>query len=185
MLAEHAVSPAERELAARAGLDIAEQERRVMAFVIEPLGADIAIGFFGGDWARLFEAQCQDEEQTSGRRSESGCDDPAIDAAVRALSELYGDEAVRRALREDEIHVTRWSLEPYTLGAYSVPVPGAWAERQILATPVGDGEDGEGVPRVFFAGEACSRAAFNGSFAGAYETGLVAAREIHAQMLAD
>ena len=185
VLAEHAVSPAERELAARAGLEVAVQERRVMAFVIKPLGADIAIGFFGGDWARLFEAQCQGEERTSGPRSESGCDDPAIDAAVRALSELYGDEAVRRALRADEIHVTRWSLEPYVLGAYSVPVPGAWAERQVLATPVAAGEDGtEGVPRIYFAGEACSRAAFNGSFAGAYETGLVAAREIHVQLLA-
>lgn len=186
VLAEHAVSPAERDLAARAGLEIAEQERRVMAFVVRPLGADIAIGFFGGDWAKLFEAQCRGEERTSGPRSESGCDDPPIEAAVRALSELYGADAVARALRADEIHVTRWSLEPYVLGAYSVPVPGAWAERQVLATPITDGEEGtEGVPRVFFAGEACSRAAFNGSFAGAYETGMVAAREIHAQLLGD
>jgi monoamine oxidase len=37
--------------------------------------------------------------------------------------------------------------------------------------------------RVFFAGEACSRTIYNGSFAGAFETGLAAAREIHAELL--
>jgi monoamine oxidase len=183
VLAETAVSAADRELAARAGMELAD-DRRTMAFVVKPLGADLAIGFFGGDWARLFEAQCAGEEGTSGPRSESGCDDPAIDASVRALSELYGAEAVGRALLADEIHVTRWSLEPYVLGAYSVPLPGAWAERRVLATPLTDGADGtDGTPRVFFAGEACSRAAYNGSYAGAYETGLIAAREIHAQLL--
>jgi monoamine oxidase len=184
VLAEHAVSAAERALAAGAGLEVADDDRRTMAFVVKPLGADIAIGFFGGDWARLFEGQCAGEERTSGPRSESGCDDPAIDASVRALSELYGAEAVGRALLADEIHVTRWSLEPYVLGSYSVPLPGAWAERRVLATPLTDGADGmEGTARLFFAGEACSRAAYNGSYAGAYETGLIAAREIHAQLL--
>jgi monoamine oxidase len=184
VLAEHAVSAAERALAADAGLEVADDDRRTMAFVVKPLGANLAIGFFGGDWARLFEGRCAGEERTSGPRSESGCDDPAIDASVRALSELYGAEAVARALLADEIHVTRWSLEPYVLGSYSVPLPGAWAERRVLATPLTDGADGmEGTPRLFFAGEACSRAAYNGSYAGAYETGLIAAREIHAQLL--
>lgn len=185
VLAEDDVSAAERALAAAAGLSVAEQERRVMAFVVKPLGADVAIGFYGGEWAELFEAQCAGEERTSGPRSASGCDDPAIDAAVRALSKLYGAEAVEGALLADEIHVTRWSLEPYTLGAYSVPVPGGWAARQALALPVAAGADGtRGVPRVFFAGEACSRTIYNGSYAGAFETGLAAAREIHAQLLA-
>jgi hypothetical protein len=179
-----AQSAAERALAADAGLEVADDDRRTMAFVVKPLGANLAIGFFGGDWARLFEGQCAGEERTSGPRSESGCDDPAIDASVRALSELYGAEAVARALLADEIHVTRWSLEPYVLGSYSVPLPGAWAERRVLATPLTDGADGmEGTARLFFAGEACSRAAYNGSYAGAYETGLIAAREIHAQLL--
>lgn len=185
VLAEDAVSAAERELAAAAGLGVARQERRVMAFVLKPLGSNVAIGFFGGEWAQLFEAQCAGEERTSGPRSAGGCDDPAIDAAVRALSNLYGAEPVHRALLADEIHVTRWSLEPYTLGAYSVPFPGGWAARQSLALPLAAGGDGtRGTPRLFFAGEACSRAELNGSFAGAYETGLVAARDIHAQLLA-
>jgi monoamine oxidase len=188
VLVDDAVSPAERALAAREGLALREQERRVMAFVLKPLGADIAIGFYGGDWARLFEAQCAGEERSSGPRSASGCDDPAIDAAVRALSGMYGAEAVGRALLADQIHVTRWSLEPYTLGAYSVPVPGAWDERQVLGRPVAagaDGANGMGGPlRLFFAGEACSRTIYNGSYAGAFETGLAAAREIHAELLA-
>lgn len=185
VLVDDAVSPAERELAAREGLALEDRERRVMAFVMKPLGAPIAIGFFGGEWARLFEAQCAGEEHTSGPRSESGCDDPAIDAAVRALSGVYGEGAVARALRADEVHVTRWSLEPYTLGAYSVPVPGGWDERQVLGRPLAAGADERGGPlRVFFAGEASSRTIYNGSYAGAFETGLAAAREIHVALLA-
>jgi monoamine oxidase len=185
VLVDDAVSPAERALAAEEGLALEDGERRVMAFVLKPLGADVAVAFFGGEWARLFEGQCDGAERTSGPRSASGCDDPAIDAAVRALSGVYGAEAVAGALLADEIHVTRWSLEPYTLGAYSVPVPGGWDERRILGLPLAPGADGtEGPLRVFFAGEAVSRTIYNGSFAGAFETGLAAAREIHAELLA-
>jgi monoamine oxidase len=155
-----------------------------MAFVLKPLGAPIAIGFFGGEWARLFEGNCAGRETTSGLRSPSGCDDPAIEATLRALGEIYGHEAVDRELRADQIQVTRWSLEPYTLGAYSVPLPGGWDQRQVLARPVAAGENGEEGPlRVFFAGEASSRAMYNGSYPGALETGLAAAREIHLELL--
>jgi monoamine oxidase len=185
VLVDDAVSLAERALAAEEGLALEDGERRVMAFVLKPLGADVAVAFFGGEWARLFEGQCEGEERTSGPRSASGCDDPAIDAAVRALSGVYGAEAVAGALLADEVHVTRWSLEPYTLGAYSVPVPGGWDERRVLGLPLAPGTDGtEGPLRVFFAGEAVSRTIYNGSFAGAFETGLAAAREIHAELLA-
>ncbi|HVS64286.1 MAG TPA: NAD(P)/FAD-dependent oxidoreductase [Thermoanaerobaculia bacterium] len=186
VLVEDEVATAELELAERQAIALPSQERRVMAFVLKPLGAPIAIGFYGGEWARLFESLCAGEESTSGPRSASGCDDPAIDAAVRALGEIYGDEEVRRALRADEIHVTRWSLEPYTRGAYSVPLPGGWDQREVLARPVAAGEDGEVGPlRLFFAGEAASRAIYNGSYPGAFETGLAAAREIHLELLAD
>jgi monoamine oxidase len=186
VLVDDAVSPAERELATREGLSVQRQERRVMAFVLQPLGADVAIGFFGGEWARLFEAQCAGQEHGSGPRSASGCDDLAIEAAVRALSSVYGAEAVEGALLADEIHVTRWSLEPYTLGAYSVPAPGGWDQREVLGQPLAAGAGGtEEAPRVFFAGEACSRTIYNGSYAGAFETGLAAAREIHAALLAE
>lgn len=184
VLAEDDVSDAEHEAAVRAGLPVATDAERVMAFVMKPLDANVAIAFFGGEWARLFEAQCAGEETTSGLRSPTGCDDLAIDASVRALSRLYGEEAVQGALLTDQIHVTRWNLEPYTLGAYSVPYPDGWDARTVLAQPVTTGPDGrDGTPRVYFAGEAASRTIYNGSYAGAYETGLVAAREINAQIL--
>ena len=186
VLVEDDVAPAEQALAARLGLAVQSQDRRVMAFVLKPLGTPIAIGFYGGDWARLFESPCAGEESTSGPRSASGCDDPAIDAAVNALGEIYGRDTVARTLRADDIHVTRWGLEPHTLGAYSVPLPGSWHQRQALARPVAAGENGEQGPlRVFFAGEASSRAIYNGSYPGAFETGLAAARDVNRQLLSE
>lgn len=181
VLYEGDVDPAEKTLAAGAKLGIQAQSRRVMAFVLKPLGANIAIGFYGGEWAQLFEAQCQGRESTSGLRSPSGCDDMAIDAAVRALAAIYKG-AVERAIQADRIHVTRWSLEPYTLGAYSAPQPGQWDKREVLGRPVAAGGGNEAPPRLFFAGEASSPSIFNGSYPGALETGIRAAREIHLEL---
>ncbi len=185
VLAETAVGPEERALAEREGLDVASLERRVVAFVIRPLGAPVAITFFGGEWARGFEGLCRGHETTSGPRSASGCDDLAIAVAQRSLEEIFGERTVRDALLDEQIHVTRWSLEPYTLGAYSVPFPGAWHLRAELARPVAapgsDGTAEAGPLRLFFAGEAASRTLYNGSYPGALETGLDAARQIHAE----
>jgi monoamine oxidase len=98
---------------------------------------------------------------------------------------MFGEEPVAQAMMADAIHVTRWSLEPHTLGAYSVPLPGGWDQRAVLGRPVGAGSDGEEGPlRLFFAGEGTARALYNGSYPGALETGLGAAREIHAELLA-
>jgi monoamine oxidase len=160
-----------------------EEERRVMAFVIKPLGTNIAIGFFGGDWARALEGRCKGQENGSGPRSKSGCDDPAIQVATTALSRIYGEGPVKDSIQSNEIHVTRWSLDETSLGAYSVPVPGHWYKREILRRPVGAGADGEGTKRLFFAGEGAARAIHNGSYPGAYESGMDAARVIHAGML--
>jgi monoamine oxidase len=185
VLVEEDLTPAEQALAARRGMALPDPARRVMAFVLKPLGTNIAIGFYGGRWAQLFEGECAGQERTSGPRSGSGCDDLAIDTAVRALSAIYGEDAVGGAVLADRIHVTRWSLEPYTLGAYSAPLPGGWDQRRVLARPVGTGPEGEGgAVRLFFAGEACSRTIYSGSFPGAFESGLAAAREIHAELLA-
>jgi len=188
VLAQTAVGPAERELAVREGLDVESLERRVVAFVLRPAGAPVAIAFFGGEWARGFEGMCEGIETTSGPRSPSGCDDLAIDVAVGALEEIYGAEAVAEALLADAVHVTRWSLEPFTRGAYSVPFPGGWDQRAVLAEPVAaagveEHEGDDGPLRLFFAGEAASRTIYNGSYAGAWETGLAAAREVHWESL--
>lgn len=148
-----------------------------MAFVIKPLGTNIAIGFFGGEWARALEGQCKGKENGSGPRSKSGCDDLAIKVATTALSRIYGEGSVKDSIQSNEIHVTRWSLDETSLGAYSVPVPGHWDKREILRRPVG--VDGEGTKRLFFAGEGAARAIHNGSYPGAYESGVDAARVIH------
>jgi monoamine oxidase len=173
----------ERKLAERIQLSAGELKQRVMAFVIRPLSTNIAIGFFGGDWARALEGQCKDKESGSGPRSKSGCDDLAIKVATTALSKIYGEDPVKESIQSNAIHVTRWSLDETSLGAYSVPVPGHWDKREILRRPVGAAVDGEGTKRLFFAGEGTARAIHNGSYPGAYESGVDAARVIHAGML--
>jgi len=47
----------------------------------------------------------------------------------------------------------------------------------------GGGGDGGGTKRLLFAVEGTARAIDNGSYAGAYELGIEAARAIHATML--
>jgi monoamine oxidase len=173
----------EKALAEQSKLPEEERKRRVMAFVIKPLGTNIAIGFFGGDWARALEGQCKDKEYGSGPRSQSGCDDLAIKVATAALSRIYGADAVANSIQDKGIHVTHWSLDETTFGAYSVPEPGHWDMREVLRRPVGAGKDGEGTKRLFFAGEATARAIYNGSYPGAYESGVDAARSIHVGML--
>jgi hypothetical protein len=141
-----------------------------MAFVIKPLNTNLAIGFFGGDWARALESQCDGKERTSGPRSPSGCDDLSMKIATAALSHMYGDKAVADAIQPALVHLTRWSLDETSLGAYSAPLPGYWDQREILREPV---------ERLFFAGEATARPIYNGSYPGAYESGIDAARAIH------
>jgi monoamine oxidase len=156
-------------------------DQQVMAFVIKPLSTNIAIGFFGGESARTLEGRCQGKENGSGPRSDSGCDDLAIQVATAALSRMYGEKPVHDSIQSTQIHVTRWSLDETSLGAYSVPVPGHWDKREILRRPIGAGKDGDGPPRLFFAGEATARAIYNGSYPGAYESGVAAARAIHTE----
>jgi monoamine oxidase len=152
--------------------ELPETEQRVMAFVIKPLGTNIAIGFFGGNWAKALEGRCQGKEHGSGLRSASGCDDLSIRIATAALSHMYGEAAVAGAIESERIHLTRWSLDETSLGAYSAPEPGHWDKHEVLRRPVGN--------RLFFAGEGTARAIYNGSYPGAYESGLEAARAIHA-----
>lgn len=157
-------------------------ERGVMAFVLKPMGKNMAIGFFGGDRARSFEGNCAADGVRGSGRLQS-CDDPAVSTAIRALNSMF---KAPDAVLKDQIHVTRWSLDETSLGAYSVPLPGYWDMRETLRKPIGaedPAEDAEGPKAVFFSGEAATRAMFNGSFPGAYETGMQAAREIHAQLL--
>ncbi len=78
--------------------------------------------------------------------------------------------------------MTRWSLDPWSAGAYSAAQPGAWAMRDAISFYELDPKTGtelpRGVNRLYFGGEASGRAMYNGSFAGAYGAGLFNARQL-------
>ncbi len=178
VLYEGPLSAEEQALADRDKIPAEDRKQRTMALVIKPLNLNIAIGFFGGNWAKAFEGECRGKESGSGYRSQSGCDDLPIKVTAAALTNIYGDQ-VGEAMQRQEIHITRWSLDATSLGAYSAPLPGYWNMREVLGRPVGAGSDGAGTPRLFFAGEGTGRSIYSGSYPGAYESGLEAARLIH------
>ena len=161
-------------------LTLVDGERIVMALVIKPLNKNIAIGFFGGDWAKALEKRCEPMEHGSGK-SNPKCDDLSIAITKSALSNISGKENIDKDVQKGEIQITRWSLDSTSFGAYSVAEPGSWYEREILGEPV---EDKQGTKRLFFAGEGTARSIYNGSYPGAYESGIKAARDIHAEMVA-
>jgi monoamine oxidase len=167
------------DFAKKQDLPLVDGTRVVMGFVIKPLNKNIAIGFFGGEWAKALEKRCDSIEHGSGK-SNPKCDDLSIAITKSALSNISGEKRVDENIQEEGIHVTRWSLDSTSFGAYSVAEPGGWYQREILAEPV---EDAKGTKRLFFAGEGTARAIYNGSYPGAYESGLKAARDIHAAML--
>lgn len=179
MTAEQAAFAAKNNLPV---VDATEQgrpvKRIVMAFVLRPLEKNMAIGFFGGDWAKALESQCRGAEHTSG--PENACDAMAVGVTRTALERIFTREAVGRAIDSASIHVTRWSIDPTSFGAYSVAPPRMWIYHQILGEPVADSA---GVDRLYFAGEGTARSIYSGSYPGAYESGVKAARDINATLL--
>jgi monoamine oxidase len=120
------------------------------SYYLRPFGWPLIEVFFGGRHARALEAE-----------------GPGAQAAF-ALEELGGvlGSAFRARLRP--IVSSRWAADPYALGSYSHALPGRAGERAVLAAPA----DG----RLFFAGEATSKAAFSTAH-GAYLEGVRAADE--------
>jgi monoamine oxidase len=167
------------DFAKKQNLPLVDGTRVVMGFVIKPLNKNIAIGFFGGDWAKALEKRCDGMEHGSGK-SNPQCDDLSIAITKSALSNMSGEKNIDEDIQEEGIRITRWSLDATSFGAYSVAEPGSWYQREVLAEPVADAK---GTKRLFFAGEGTARAIYNGSYPGAYESGLKAARDIHATML--
>jgi len=167
-----------------------DSNNQAMAFVIRPLDKNIAIGFYGGEQAMSYEAQCS---QPPGEKplppERQPCDEQAVKRAQEALGKMYPQSPVAQAFGKADIYVTRWSLEPWTLGAYSAASPGSYlpekggtlSVREQLAKPLPyhpetEGTEDKASHQVFFAGEACASPMYNGSLAGAYESGLRAAR---------
>jgi len=177
VLYQGSINPIERKLAAKYHQSVQYQKKRVMAFLVKPFGAPIVIAYFGGEWAKIFEQECKNKTTTSGKMQ--ACDRIAVDVVKHALSNIYGHKDISEVIDENEIHVTHWSLEPYTLGSYSYSSSGNWILHAQLAKPIEVNNSGKSIKRLFFAGEACASPIYNGSFAGAYQTGLQAAREIN------
>lgn len=136
-----------------------EQGKEDLAFVMRPLDTNIAVGFFGGAWAKELEAQ-----PDKGKKA-------MVDIAMAAMTRMC--KATRdpskcnleRALLSSQ--TTAWHTDPWTLGAYSAALPGMAKMREELSEPVNH--------IVYFAGEACFNSTYNGSFAGAYNSALRAA----------
>jgi monoamine oxidase len=158
------------------------EKKDVMAFVLKPFEKNVAIGFHGGDLALRFENECRSAHEKAPLSPRAAkCDKNAIEHAKGALRNMFpGAKDTIDTLGNENIYVTRWSLDEWTYGAYSVALPGSWKLREELARPVpySQGAKDETEHRVYFAGEACAVPMYNGSFAGAYLTGLSAARDM-------
>lgn len=180
ILFEGLISNKERNLGKKYNLSVEAQQDHVIGFLIKPFGYPVAIGFFGGERAQLYEQECKGKITGSGKAQP--CDKFAVEAAKQALSNMYDTDEIKISnfIDNDNIQVTHWSLEPYVLGAYSAAKPGKWDKQAELAKPISViSDEGKEVKRLFFAGEACSKSIYAGSFAGAYVTGLQAARDIN------
>lgn len=120
------------------------------SYHLRPLGRPLLEVYFGGALARGL--------------AEAGAEAMA-DFAEQELTGLLGSQFPARLTL---LAASSWSIDPFALGAYSYATPGKADARAILASPH------EG--RLFFAGEACSRARYS-TVHGAYETGWAAAGE--------
>jgi len=82
-----------------------------------------------------------------------------IGFATGWLADLYGAD-VKKAI--GRTHATRWTAEPWALGAFSVAAVGGQGGRKVLMEPVRE--------RLFFAGEAVHETLW-GTVGGAWESG--------------
>jgi monoamine oxidase len=82
-----------------------------------------------------------------------------VDFATGWLADLYGAD-VKKAI--GRTHATRWTAEPWALGAFSAAAVGGQGGRKVLMEPVRE--------RLFFAGEAVHETLW-GTVGGAWESG--------------
>jgi monoamine oxidase len=120
------------------------------AYHFRPFGRPVIEAYFGGSLAADLEA---------------GGPDAFWDFAVAELTAIFGSAFAARLHRLGE---HRWGQDPFARGSYSYAVPGHADDRALLAAPVED--------RIFFAGEATSRADYSTAH-GAYMSGVRVADE--------
>ncbi len=121
------------------------------AYHLRPFGRPQIEAYFGGHLAAELERQ--------GERA-------FVDFAVGELTALLGSAFARRI---EPIRTYRWGVDPFARGSYSYARPGMADCRAALAAPVDS--------RLFFAGEACSRADFS-TAQGGWLTGVAAAEQV-------
>ena len=98
----------------------------------------------------------------------AGClEDELLARAIDGFERLTGASGLRDAVVDHHHH--DWQLDPFAKGAYSYTRVGGMHAAEELAKPLGE--------RVWIAGEATS-AEYEGTVAGAIESGLRAAREV-------
>lgn len=118
------------------------------AYQFRPFGRPLIEAYFGGDLAADLEKGGE----------------PAFFAfASGELQALFGREFLKR-IAPRPMH--GWARDRWARGSYSYAKPGKADSREALAQPVNG--------RLFFAGEACSRADYSTAH-GAYRTGVAAA----------
>lgn len=123
------------------------------SYLLRPFGLPIVEVFVGGRLARSLSRE--------GVR--------AFEAfAIEELVGILGSGVRKRLSR---LVSSDWSNTPFVNGSYSTALPGHSGDRGTLAQPVDD--------RLFFAGEATSRADFSTAH-GAYATGLETGRAVRA-----
>ncbi|MGI9492276.1 MAG: flavin monoamine oxidase family protein [Geminicoccaceae bacterium] len=128
------------------------ETERAALYLCRPGGTGYVVAFVGGSLAR--ELEIAGEQEASA-------------FALTPLRELFGKEVDQRFQGARQ---TRWGVDPFALGSYSVARPHAADQRHQLATPLAD--------RVFLAGEAASTDGWAATVAGAYFSGRAAARQI-------
>jgi monoamine oxidase len=101
---------------------------RLISFELFPGDQDIVVGYCGGDYAR---------ELSQGGAA------AAREHVVDLLAGMIGGDLRKAA---GPVSFPAWWTDPFSLGSYSVCLPGHAAARDVLAEPVGD--------RLWFAGEA-------------------------------
>lgn len=119
-----------------------------------PFGRDYVQGWIGGSvaWDLTREG-----------------DAAVVDFTLSYLRGIFGGR-VDRLFGKGPWFLSRWHADPWVLGAYSYPPPGAYSARDVLAEPIADG-------RLLFAGEACN-VPYAGTLAGAWISGQEAAKAV-------
>jgi monoamine oxidase len=125
---------------------------RAILWLVRPFGRAELMGFAGGALGREL----------------AGLSPRDLNELVRGDLVTMAGGAAAGAVEGCEL--ADWSADPWALGSYAVARPGASAARAMLRIPLSE--------RVHYAGEAAAADGWHGTVAGAYLSGIAAARAI-------